>query len=563
MATRYSQPQIGTLIDWSNPLCEGLSHVSVGDVAVDIVSKKLGTLVGTVSKVVSPEGTALQTATGGGNRVDFPHAKDTGSSEYSFGSIFTQVNPAAFQYLILRELAGALGGTYTILFGLQNVGGLSKLQISFGTAGFFQSATTIPNTGWHVASASTPPNGDVIAANAAIWLDGVKDTLANSANGGTVGASTQTNLYLNGRPSDNLRQLNGAQALRVEWRRKLTDEEHASFAENPWQIFLFLARSLWMFGAAAGGGGSVVDLAADAAAQASATAGLLKGVSLAGAALGVASATAGMAHTVPMAATATATASSTAGIALTVTFAADAVASALATAALAIAKTLGANAQATTTAGAGMAVDKPLAASAVAQDTATAALDVTAGGSTVNLAAAATSMDTATATLSLVVNLSAAAVAQATATATLGGSSALAAAAIANAQASAALAVGKPLAAAAAGVAAGGANLWLDVPLGAQALATAAAGGTLSLTINLAASALGQASAGAFLPSNISLAAGAVSLATGTATLMVTGPIVGNAAYVAREPRRSWAGEERSRGWTSAERRRPWTARSN
>lgn len=534
MATRYSQPQIGALIDWSNPLCEAMSHVSVGDVAFDLVSKKDGTLVGTVSKVVGPKGTALRTATGGGNRVDFPHVKDAGSSEYSFGSVFTQANPAAFQYLMLRELAGVLGGVYTILFGMQNVGGLSKLQISFGTNGFLQTATTVPDTGWNVASASTPPDGDVAVANAAVWLNGVKDSVSNWSNGGTVAASTQTNLYLNGRPSDNLRQLNGAQALRVEWRRKLTDEEHASFHRNPWQIFLFLARSLWMFGAASGGGGSVVNLAAAAAAQSSATADLLKGVTMAGAGLSVASATGDLSHLVPLAASAAGQVSATGQLSLTIDFGATAVSDAVATAL--------------------MALGKPLAAAAAAQAAGTAALDVTAGGSAVDLAAAAVSAATSGATLSLVVNLSAAAVAQAAASAELGGGVALAAAAIANAQASAAMALGKPLAAAAVGQASGGANLWLDVQLSAHALATAVAGGALSLTVNLAADALGQASAGAALSKTISLTAGGVAVATGTASLMATGPIVGNASYVARDFRRMW---------TSAERRRPWTARSN
>lgn len=540
MATRFSQPQSGVGIDWSNPLCRALSHVSVGDSAVNLVGGEIGTLIGTVSKVVGPKGTALRTATGAANRIDFAHKLDAGGSAYSFGSVFTHVYPGTFQYLMMRELAGVLGGTYTILMAMQASSGSPRIQVSFGTAGLLEGNVVVSDSVWHTVSVSTPPNGDTVAANGAVWLDGVKNGTANSAAGGTVGASLQTNLYFNGRPSDNARQLNGAQALKVEWRRPLTDAEHASFNANPWQIFEHPARSLWMF--VAGGGAGIVNLAANATGQTSSTANLLKGVSLAGAALGVATATAGMAHTVPMAATATATASSTGQIALTVTFAADAVASAVATAL--------------------MSLGKPLSAAAAAQGTATAALDVTAGGSAVNLAAAATSMDTATATLSLVVNLSAAAVAQATATATLGGSSAMAAAAIADAQASAAMAVGKPLAAAAVGQATGGANLWLDVQLGAQALATAAAGGALSLTITLAASALGQASAGAFLPSNISLAAGAVSMATGAATLMVTGPIVGNAAMVARDLRRSWTGAQRARGWTSAERRRRWTARS-
>lgn len=237
MTKRYTQPQTNPQIDWGNPLTQGLSFVSVGDDATNILTGKKGTIVGTVTKVVGSKGKALKTATGGANRIDYTHSLDTGGSAYTFGSVFNQVYPAALQYLMMRELAGVNGGTYTILMAIASGAGVPQVQVSFGTGGYYVGSTTISNNIWHVASASTPPNGDTAYLNSSIWLDGIKQTNSNGAAGGTVGRSTQTNMHLNGRPSDNARQLNGAQALSVEWRRTLSEAEHSSFNANPWQIF--------------------------------------------------------------------------------------------------------------------------------------------------------------------------------------------------------------------------------------------------------------------------------------------------------------------------------------
>lgn len=361
-----------------------------------------------------------------------------------------------------------------------------------------------------------------------VFVDNLRST-GTFGSGSTAFTDASNQMRIGSDQGDAQASWNGFIDVVMGWSRALSDAEIKSLSDNPWQIFAPQARQIWV-----PTGGGAVNLAANASGLAAGTATLLKGVSLAGAALSVATATAGMSHLVPLSASAVGQVSSTGQLSLTIIFGATAVSSAVATAL--------------------MSLGKPMAAAAAAQADGTAALSVAAGGSAVNLAAAAVSGAASGATLSLVVSLSAAAVAQASAWATLGGGVALAAAAIANAQASAAMAVGKPLDAAAVGLASSGANLWLDVQLGAHALASAVAGGALSLTVNLAAGSMGQASAAAALSKTITLAAGGVAIATGHADLMATGPIVGNAAFVARDARRTW---------TSAERRRPWAARSN
>lgn len=246
LTPRTSQPQGAIGIDWSNPLCRGLSFVSVGDNPRNLVSGEVGTIVGTVNKVVEAKGRALRQVYGANNRVDFAHKLDTGTSEYSFGSVFSQAYVGQFQYLILRELAGVLGGDQTFLFGLNSAAGFSQLQISFGTTGYRLGGREVTSNVWHVGSGSTPSNGVLNASLTALWLDGTELSLYTVVNSAAVGPSSQTNLHLNGRPSDSVRNLNGAQALSVEWRRVLSGAEHKSFNENPWQLFQPLRRPIFI-----------------------------------------------------------------------------------------------------------------------------------------------------------------------------------------------------------------------------------------------------------------------------------------------------------------------------
>lgn len=541
MATRYSQPQSGPFTPSPYWLSRGLQLVFDGRRVVWSRRSSAGHSVvngGTPKAKAVPRGIA----------TGFGTTYGTGTSDRVDSGVLdaprTGMRSVVAHLFVNGQGGGGLGRVFQNASGsgIANVGdeavylnggGMLFVRTTSSLTGASYTTTPAFPTGrWAVFGISFM--GDYPTNTpASMYIDGVSVPVTiTQAAGAAFTANTVQSLSWGNRGSDSARGFDGMIGPTVVFDGNLSADEQVDLRDNPWQVGEQVTRRIWAL--LAGSGGGAVNLAADAAAVAAGTADLLKGVSLMGAALSVSTATAGLSHQVPLAASAVGQVSSTGQLSLTINFGATAVSSAVATAL--------------------MALGKPLAAAAAAQAAGTAALDVTAGGSAVNLAAAAVSAATSGATLSLVVNLSAAAVAQATASATLGGSSALAAAAIANAQASAAMAVGKPLAAAAVGQASGGANLWLDVQLGAHALATAAAGGALSLTVNLAADALGQASAGAALSKTISLTAGGVAVATGTAALMATGPIVGNAAYVAREPRRTW---------TSAERRRPWTARSN
>lgn len=305
--------------------------------------------------------------------------------------------------------------------------------------------------------------------------------------------------------------------LGLVWTRALSNAELRSLQENPWQVFEDEEITISV---GAGPSGAVM-LEAIAAAQASATATMLHGVSLAGAALSVSSSSASLAHGVPLAANAASQASSAAAMSHTVPLSATATGQASSSGQITLQISFAANAIAQALATAAVSLGKPLAATAAGQASGAASLATAAGGSAVNLAAAAAGQAAGTATLSLSIALSAAAVAQAGSSAAFAGHAALAAAAIANAQASAALSVGKPLAGAAAGQAASSATLAVTVQLGAAALAQAAAGGALQLSVNLAAAALGQASSSAALPSSVSLMAAGVAVATSSASLRV------------------------------------------
>jgi hypothetical protein len=272
-------------------------------------------------------------------------------------------------------------------------------------------------------------------------------------------------------------------------------------------------------------------LAGDAAAQAGATASLLKGVSLSGAGLAVAGASASMSHTVPLAASAAAMAVAGGQLAIAVQLSGDAIASAAASA--------------------GLDLAVPLVADAAAQAGASADLSTSSG---VDLAADAQASASSSAVLSLTVSLSADAVGQALASADLAKAIELGADGAAQADATASVQVGSgaDLAANAQAQASAGASLWLDVPLGADALAEALAGGSLSLVVLLGADALANASGAGALAADVQLSAAGQVIANASAGLQVTGPI---SAYLrgfrARPPVRTWTARPTLRTFTA------------
>lgn len=257
-------------------------------------------------------------------------------------------------------------------------------------------------------------------------------------------------------------------------------------------------------------------LAANAAALASGSAVLLKGVSFTAAAVAQATGAASLSQSVPLAASGVAVVLAGAQLSLIVNLAGAGLASVAATA--------------------GVAVGKPLAAAAAAQAAASADMQIL-GANT--LGAAAVAGASASALLSLVVSLSGQAVAQV--------------------QASAALASGQTLAANAVASASAGATIWVDVRLGAQALAQAVGAGVLNLQISLASNALAGATASAQLSRSVLLSAAGAALSEAEATLQVLGSLgTFEKGMVATAEPRSWQAAADRRSWRAAQETRSW-----
>lgn len=240
-----SQPQVPVGINWGNPLSRGLAFVAIGGHPVDLVRNKQGVYVGTASMGYGPQGRTFATVSGAANRVDFAGASPANSTgEFSFGSIFkADSDTGALQYLINRD-------AFANLFTLRS--GPLYLQQTWNATGLFQSITPAVAGTWNIASSSSPPFGSSTALDAKLWLNGRKEAAGNATNG-ALGTTSIGDTVLNGRTTDNLRQLNGAQALAVSWNRVLTDAEHASWQANPWQLFVPLSRTIWVPVSAGGG----------------------------------------------------------------------------------------------------------------------------------------------------------------------------------------------------------------------------------------------------------------------------------------------------------------------
>ena len=163
MATRYSQPQSGARIDWSNPLCRGLAFVSVGDNPVSLVTGGAGTLVGTVSKTVGLSGKCLQTVHGAANRIDYANGCiPSTNGEISFGSVFMSVaDTGALQYLINRD-------AFQNLFTLRSAS--MYLQITWNGVGIVYGTVPAVAGAWNVGSGSSPTVGNTTGGK--IYVNG-------------------------------------------------------------------------------------------------------------------------------------------------------------------------------------------------------------------------------------------------------------------------------------------------------------------------------------------------------------------------------------------------------
>lgn len=272
----------------------------------------------------------------------------------------------------------------------------------------------------------------------------------------------------------------------------------------------------------AGGGGTAHELAATAAAQASATAALGVAKRLIAAAQAQAAGAGSLSKAVALAGGAAAQASGSAALIKGVSLSAVALASASGGASMAHHVPLAANAAAVASAGAQLVLAVTLGAQAIAQAAGSASLSTSASNA---LAADARAQASGTAVLSLSVRLSAAAVALAVANAAVAVGKRLDAAAAAQASGAAALSVSgsNELAAAAQAQASATAELALDVPLSAAALAQAQAASSLTVVLVLRAGALVEASATAALDHEVMLSAAGQAVASAVGALTVIG----------------------------------------
>ncbi len=241
-----SQPQSPVIIDWGNPLSRDLAFVAIGGQPIDLVNGKLGTYVGTAGVGYGPKGKAFTTASGAANRIDFTKASPANrTGELSFGSIFkVDSDTGALQYLINRD---AIANLFMVRSGALTI------QQTWNATGLFQSTNVVVAGTWNIASSSSPPFGSSTALDAKLWLNRRKEVAGNATNG-ALGTTSLGDTILHGRVSDNLRQVNGAQALAVSWNRVLSDAEHASWQADPWQLFAPIRRTIWVPNAGGGGG---------------------------------------------------------------------------------------------------------------------------------------------------------------------------------------------------------------------------------------------------------------------------------------------------------------------
>lgn len=328
-------------------------------------------------------------------------------------------------------------------------------------------------------------------------------------------------------------------------------------------------------------GTGTVDLAAAAAAQSAASAGLTLAVPIAGAGIALATTGGALAIGIPLAGAA-AGQSDAPGV-LTVTgntdLAGNAVVQPAAGGGLHLTVPLSASAVTAALAAAGLTQSVPLAGDAAGSAQAPGELSVGVG-----LAGGDAAQAGASGTLTLNVSLAGNPIATAAAAAglTVAGSSYLAGAAVANPAASGVLTHGVPLAGAALTVSGAQGSLTRIVPLASASASASIATGGLDLRVELAVDALVQALAGASLDVQgnaglagdaaaqagalatlalrINLAADAVARAVAAGALAGDGTLAGVPGLIVSRRPRSWRARGEARAWRVAQATRIWRA---
>ena len=519
------QPSGDFVLDWRNPLTQGMAHCYVGGdgYAVNRVSQSLtGTPTGVMGREARPDGIAIA-GTGSAYVIDSSGNAPTalpltigvvaGARPNGNGPLLASFTPGSVGSAIASVGTGFIGNAYP------------SYQVDYDSGIIINDTSaesSLVNTDRAFVCRSLSATDHALIVGRRITTNTTSRTVVSA--GAQVGLGRTV-----GHNFSTLTLSSTAWAtLACMWFRGLDDAEAFEFNGAPWQIFR-PRRNVLYFDA----GGGAANLEGDAVAQASAQAALSVSVPLAGAGVAVASAAGALSLSLPLDAAATATANANGALSISVPLNAAAVSQALASASLTTSGSadLAGSASATAAASGNLTINVSLSGSAIAQAAASASL--TTSGSA-DLAGNASASPSASASLTLAVPLSGAALT------------------VSNAAGSLTHIVPLQSSAASASLATGG--LDVAVQLNAAALAQALASAGLSVVSSgLSGSASASADANATLTLRINLEAAAVGNAVASGALASAGLIVsGTPGYTITRSQRAWEITRSQRAWRIA-----------
>jgi len=239
---RTSQPQQAPQIDWSNPITAGLVFAyTMGNEAMgwgedgrSVVpyQTSTGTVVGV--PVNTNTGTAVRTLSGG-------------SVAYSVA--LNQLTAKAGSYSLFAFATGSAAGAQSLLDDDDGVARRFQLRMNANKAEYipFYSGGNGSVAAATAVNAYDIANGFAVGTSAnggsyAVYQKGIK---ASATLGGAALAPNQS-ISVGARKTNVQQYTNGGIQIVAMWNRPLTDAEHQSLADNPWQLFKGPARRTWM-----------------------------------------------------------------------------------------------------------------------------------------------------------------------------------------------------------------------------------------------------------------------------------------------------------------------------
>ena len=239
---RTTQPQQTPQIDWSNPITAGLVFAySMGVEAMgwgedwrSVVpyQKSDGTVVGV--PVNTNTGTAVRCLSGSG---------------VGYACNLNQFSAKAGSYSLFAFATGPASGTQSALDDDDGTSRRFQFRLNTGKVEFipFYSGGNGSVAAANMLSANDLANGFAMGATVngtsyACFQKGVK---ASATLGGVALAPNPT-ISVGARKSTVQQWTPGGIQLVAMWNRPLTDAEHQSLADNPWQLFKGPARRIWM-----------------------------------------------------------------------------------------------------------------------------------------------------------------------------------------------------------------------------------------------------------------------------------------------------------------------------